>query len=83
VRKPAEQRSPYELKLDDGYLSDPRIAQRYTVSLRTVKRWRKEQRLPPPDMTIAGRHFTKLSKLESWERKPAQRFQPSNRPPGP
>jgi hypothetical protein len=79
--EPADQRSPYP---DDSFLTDRRIARRYSVSVRSVKRWQRDEALgfPQPDMVVNGRNFTKLSRLEAWERRPEQRRAQTTRPPG-
>jgi hypothetical protein len=53
------------------YLSKAGIAHRYSVSLRTVDRWRKSTKLdfPKPDLIVNQREYRKVSSIEAWERK--------------
>jgi hypothetical protein len=50
-------------------LPDSRIALRYGVCLRTVKRWRENAnvRFPKPDLRINGRAFTSESTLNAFD----------------
>jgi hypothetical protein len=55
------------------YLSKAGIAHRYSVTPRTVDRWRASPKLnfPPPDLVINNREYRKIATIEAWERKRA------------
>jgi hypothetical protein len=55
------------------YLSKTGLAHRYSVSTRTVDRWKANSKLafPPPDLVINQREYRKVTTIEAWERKRA------------
>jgi hypothetical protein len=55
------------------YLSKIGLAHRYSVSTRTVDRWKDNPKLnfPPPDLVINQREYRKVTTIEAWERKRA------------
>jgi DNA-binding transcriptional MerR regulator len=56
------------LSHDKRALPTRRVAERYGVSPRTVKRWQTSGVLPPPDLTVNLRHYWFLTTLEQTER---------------
>ncbi len=53
----------------ETFLSRSQQARRWSVSKRSVERWGEDDQLGlPPEIEINGRHYRKLSDLESWER---------------
>jgi hypothetical protein len=55
------------------YLSKSGLAHRYSVTTRTVDRWKANPKLefPPPDLVINQREYRKLETIEAWERRRA------------
>jgi hypothetical protein len=55
------------------YLSKAGLAHRYSVSTRTVDRWKANPKLefPPPDLVINAREYRKVTTIEAWERRRA------------
>jgi DNA-binding transcriptional regulator YiaG len=56
-----------------GFLSKSGVARRYSVSTRTVDRWKGNPKLefPPADLTILNREYRSVSTMEKWERRRA------------
>jgi hypothetical protein len=53
-------------------LPDPRVAERYHVSLRTLSRWDDQLALNfPKAIVINHRKYRRIAELESWERERA------------
>lgn len=62
------------------YLPDSKVAERYGVSIMTLWRWTKDDRLGfPAPIKIAGRNYRSLAELEAFERH-ADRRQAGRRP---
>jgi hypothetical protein len=55
------------------FFSKSGLANRYSVTPRTVDRWKNDPRLdfPKPDLIINGREYYRTGTMESWERKRA------------
>jgi hypothetical protein len=52
-----------------GLLPDPRVADRYKVTTRTIDRWDGNPELNfPRAVRINGRKYRHLHELETWER---------------
>jgi hypothetical protein len=51
------------------YLSNPSLARRYDVDVRTIKRWQGDPELgfPAPDLEINGRDYTSENRVEDFE----------------
>jgi len=57
---------------NETFLSRSQQARRWSVSKRSVERWGEDDELGlPREIEINGRHYRKLSELETWERKRA------------
>jgi hypothetical protein len=49
-------------------LSDPKVAARYDVHTRTIKRWDKNPALNfPPAIRINERNYRDVAQLDSWD----------------
>ncbi len=44
------------------------VARRYGVTTRTVDRWKKQNVIPPPDLTINNRHYWYEAALDRHDR---------------
>jgi hypothetical protein len=56
------------------YLPKRKIAERYSVTVRTIERMWRDGRLPPPEFTLGpNRPFNDLEKLEAAERAAIER----------
>jgi hypothetical protein len=60
------------------HLTTRLIARRYSVTWRTIERWRRDPDLnfPKPDLAIGDRKFWKLATIEKWEPERAQSVAP-------
>jgi hypothetical protein len=57
---------------EDQLLPDPKVAERYGVSPRTLPRWDADAELGfPPRIKIRDRNYRRLSQLLAWERRRA------------
>ena len=51
------------------YLSDPRVAERYDVCLRTLKRWDENPEVEfPPAIVLRNRRYREVAALDAWDR---------------
>jgi hypothetical protein len=65
---------------DDDLLPDPRVAERYGVSTRTIPRWDANPELGFPEaIVINGRRYRRRSELEAFERAHVSKGRPSAR----
>ena len=62
---PQDQVSTYARRL----LSARRVADRYSVHIRTLARWTARGVIPPPDEVIAGRRYWHEHELEAADRR--------------
>jgi hypothetical protein len=55
------------------YLTNLGLARRYSVTPRTIDRWRMNPKLqfPPPDMVVNDREYRQEETMEVWERRRA------------
>lgn len=57
------------MRVDDRYLSGPRVDERYDISPMTRSRWQRDPNLDfPKPIVTNGRKRWRLSDLENWER---------------
>jgi hypothetical protein len=64
TRIPAEQTSPYALRL----VGVRAVCDRYNISLRSIDRWLARKIIPPPDRVINTRRYWLLSSLDAADR---------------
>ena len=62
---PPDQVSTYDRQL----LSARRVADRYSVHIRTLSRWLARKIIPPPDETICERRYWYAASLDAADRR--------------